>query len=153
MGKIKENIIKGLQLDHKWVRVMLLISVVLVIGVFFYPTMKTKEIAYSLNTEKPLMDTTFMQNDSTRTRVLIRRQPINVHMPLAVPPANSIGDEKSLGDKVDSAVAAKSEPIQVQIVEATKPFDWKGTATWMIGAINGLVLLVLNLKNILKKTP
>lgn len=48
----------------------------------------------------------------------------------------------------------KSEPLQVQIVEEKKPFDWKGTVTWMIGAINGLVLVVLNIKNlIVKKTP
>lgn len=32
-----------------------------------------------------------------------------------------------------------------------EPFDWKGTITWAIGAINGLILVALNIKNLFFK--
>lgn len=155
MKNFGQKIIRGFQLHIKGVRIMITISVVLLLGIFFFPTMNKDAVMKPIMqmeeiSGRPLMDTTVTMSDCTRTRVLIRRQPANVHMPMAAPPTKSIGDNKSLLDETDTI---KSKPIQVQIVQEAKPFDWKGTATWLIGLINGLVLVALNIKNILKKTP
>ena len=44
MGNVGQKIKKGLQLHNKWVRVMLMISIVLLVGIFFYPN--TEKILY-----------------------------------------------------------------------------------------------------------
>ena len=45
----------------------------------------------------------------------------------------------------------KSTPIQIEIIEKEKPFDWKEMISWVIGGLNGVVLLVMNIRNIRKK--
>jgi hypothetical protein len=154
MSKIGQKIVKALQLDHKWVRVMLTVSALVVVVIFFIPktvkieSMASREIAsidslYSL--ELPVMDTTVVMPDSSTARMIIRRQPINIdrRQPAPPPPPRN-GSDKSIDNDT-------TEPIQVQIVEAKKPFDWKGTITWGIGAMKGLILVFLNLKNLLFK--
>jgi len=153
MSKIGQKIVKALQLDHKWVRVMLTISLLVVVVVFFLPqknevTFAMREIdgeQFSIDSlakhNTPIMDTTVMMNDSSNARIIIRRrQPANIDRMQPVPPP----------PPKDTTIKA-SEPIQVQIVEAEKPFDWKGIVTWGIGAMNGLILVFLNLKNLLFK--
>jgi hypothetical protein len=169
MGKISQKIVKGLQLDHKWVRIMLTVSIIAVLIIANLPNGTKNEVGaplvydtlYKKIYNKPILDTTITARDSSTTRILIRRHmPINrtiasldTAAPVPPPPPASALEDKSVTD--DSVKAAtKTEPIQIQIVSEPKPFDWKGTITWMIGAINGLVLVVLNVKNlIVKKTP
>jgi len=147
MGKVVRKIKAGLQLNHKWVRVMLSVSVVVILGIIIYPNrgMKYSKSVESIN--EAIMDTTIVMPDSSTARVVVRRQPMSIDRPLLSAPAPAIESGEGIEGDVKS-----NEPLQVQIVETDKPFDWKGTLTWIIGAINGLVLLVLNLKNIFKKT-
>jgi hypothetical protein len=189
MGKISQKIVKGLQLDHKWVRIMLTVSIIAVLIIANLPNGTKNEAGapliydtlYKRINSKPILDTTITMRDSSTTRVLIRKAPVtdswhsasngwrfdsvrgkwiqevrvsgDRQQPAPPPPPVSALEDKSVTD--DSVKAAtKTEPIQIQIVSEPKPFDWKGTITWMIGAINGLVLVVLNVKNlIVKKTP
>jgi hypothetical protein len=150
MSKIGQKIVKALQLDHKWVRVMLTVSILAVVVIFFIPTtMKTQEIMMG-EYPAPVMDTTVVMPDSSTARVIIRRQPTGIER---LRPANVDRMQPAPPPPPKDTVTA-SEPIQVQIVEAKKPFDWKGTVTWGIGALNGLILVFLNLKNLLfKKNP
>jgi len=137
MGKVGQKIAKGLQLDHKWVRAMLIISAVMIVGVLLYPSVGNKMAMREMEVaDNTVMDTTITMPDSSHTRLIISRRPASIDEPKAVPPADSLG---------------KSEPLQVQIVQGDKPFDWKGTISWVIGAVNGLVLMFMNLKNVVFK--
>jgi len=142
MGKIVQNLIRALQLDHKWVRVMLSVSILAIVVIFFIPTtMKTYRVMSSeeITMDVPLMDTTVVLQDSSTARVIIRRQPANIDRMQPVPPLPPKDTIKG------------NEPLQIQIVKEKEPFDWKGTVTWGIGAMNGLILVFLNLKNLLFK--
>lgn len=178
MGKVKTNIVKTLQLDHKWVRVMLILSVLAVVVIFFIPQEKPKifmsvkeytadslssqqrnEIAMverekqkytadslrEIYTQSKVFDTTIITADSVRTRMIVRK--IDKRQPVPPPPPKSI--DRSIAS-VEDTVIRQGEPLQIQIVSEKKPFDWKGTITWGIGAINGLVLVFMNIKNLLK---
>jgi hypothetical protein len=147
MGKVGQKIVKGLQLDHKWVRVMLSISIVLVVGLLFYPSTKISYMTSSKES-KVMLDTTRVDIEKSTSITIEGNDTIvrhHINVPTVSRPVN-----RTIAS-VDTI--SKSEPIQVQIVEEKKPFDWKGTVTWIIGLINGMVLVVLNLKNIFKKTP
>ena len=131
MGKIKENIVSGLQLNNKWVRSMLIISTIIILVVLFFPQKSFKQtyvpqnIEYILDSIPFLIEIATEQSDSTRQVPIIRERPVPYRI-----------------DGVKS------------LQKASEPFDWKGTITWAIGAMNGLILIVLNIKNlILKKKP
>jgi len=49
------------------------------------------------------------------------------------------------------AVPEAREPIEIKIVTEPQPFDWKTMISWIVGSMNGVVLLVMNLKIIKKK--
>jgi len=123
--KIKQTIKTGLQLDIKWVRAMLTISGVAMLVIFFIPVFSPKDA-----------------------------QPIVMQMEQAV---DSLGVADSMvSDSLNEKLMVVSNPvsqapIQIQIIQESKPFDWKGTITWIIGAMNGIVLIVLNVKNMFKK--
>lgn len=63
--------------------------------------------------------------------------------------------EMPMQEMIDDSTALRQvpimQPIQVEILEKEKPFDWKEMISWVIGAVNGVVLLVMNIKNIRKK--
>jgi hypothetical protein len=159
-----KRLVEILQLDHKWVRVMLGTSAIVIVMILFFPLGMKKEammqsdeypapaMADSLakTYNAPIMDTTFMRNDSISTRILIRRQPTHMERHMPAPPPPPASANKSNNDTVLNA----SEPFKIQIVKEKEPFDWKGTITWAIGALNGFVLIVLNIKNLIfKKNP
>lgn len=160
-----KRLVEILQLDHKWVRVMLGTSTIFIAIVLLFPLGIKKEammqsdeypapamVADSLakTYEVPIMDTTFMRNDSIRTRILMRRQPTHMERHLPAPPPPPASANKSN----DDTVLTTSEPFKIQIVKEKEPFDWKGTITWAIGALNGFVLIFLNIKNLIfKKSP
>lgn len=128
--KVKENISTGLQLHVKWVRIMFIISIIAVVVIFFYPVKKMVE------TKKHQRELKHVVDDSTVARVgSIQPAPVGTTMDL-------MPVEKSV---------VSAEPIQIQIVQPKEPFDWKGTITWVIGAMNGFVLVILNVKNLKKK--
>lgn len=64
--------------------------------------------------------------------------------------SNSKSIEKGLFE-ADTTQKSTTQPIAPLIVESKKPIDWKGSITWTIGLINGLVLVVLNVKNLIDK--
>jgi hypothetical protein len=114
MKKIK----KILGLNLKWVKVMLVVSVVAILGLTLYPD----------------------------TRVLTYE---TLEIPVEDLPMKSMPE--MLGERNDSVVIIE-QPVIEELVTAEKPpFDWKGTISWLIGAGNGLALLILNIKNIRKK--
>jgi len=164
---IINKIIIGLQLDHKWVRVMLIISAILILGIIFYPNTESK-LTYKSSTKesKIILDTTRIdiekskgieRNDFEKSKG-IERNDFEISKSIEI-----IGNDTIVHNQIRPAptmsrpnnrtiAGVQDEPIQV--LQEAKPLDWKGTITWIIGAINGLVLVVLNVKNlIIKKTP
>lgn len=115
MKNVKQNISKGLQLHVKWVRIMLIISIIAIFGLFIYPNPVREKLVpiKSLNA------------------------PININ-----------NDSTAVSGLANHSIA---EPIQIKIIKEKQPFDWKGTITWAIGAMNGFVLIFLNIKNLVKK--
>ena len=153
---IINKIIIGLQLDHKWVRVMLIISAILILGIIFYPNTESK-LTYKSSTKesKIILDTTRIDIEKSKG---IERNDFEISKSIEI-----IGNDTIVHNQIRPAptmsrpnnrtiAGVQDEPIQV--LQEAKPLDWKGTITWIIGAINGLVLVVLNVKNlIIKKTP
>ncbi len=121
MKNVKQNISSGLQLHVKWVRVMLIVSVIAIIGVFLYPN----QVREKLVPIKLLSAPSRVNDDST---------------------AVASDTLHRLGSR-----SVASEPIEIVLVKQKEPFDWKGTITWAIGALNGFVLIFLNIKNLIKK--
>jgi len=111
--KIFNKIIGALQLKVKWVRIMIIASII-VLGIIFIIPEQHPE-----------------------------RTPIKAMREMTM---ESIADSTAVQPIVSS-------PIEIKIVneEKEEPFDWKGTITWAIGALNGIILVILNIKNILKK--
>jgi hypothetical protein len=130
MNKINQNISKGLHLHVKWVRVMFIVSAIAILGVLFYPTTVREKFV----PKKLLSAPAKVSADSISS----------------VEYAKGIEDDSTM---VKSSRTIASEPIQIQIVREKEPFDWKGTITWAIGAMNGFVLIFLNIKNLIKKKP
>jgi hypothetical protein len=134
---------------------MIILSVFAVVAIILFPYSGKKEAlpeAISLNDslyfkhEAPIFDTTvYSQVINDSARVIIRRiepRPITGRQPASV---EALSQDTTVSEDKSAA------PIQIQIVEPPKSFDWKGTVTWIIGAINGLVLVVLNIKNLIVK--
>jgi len=110
-----KKLIQILQLDHKWVRVMLGVSAIVILGILFVPNMG------------------IMKQEMSRE-------------PIAYSIDKAVGDTL-ITDRNEPAPA----PAEEEIVEEKEPFDWKETITWAIGAMNALVLVLLNVKNLLLK--
>ena len=134
--QVKETVATGLQLKRKWVRVMLISSLIAIIGIILIPVEMKREEAGQIQMMQvdslrkysaPILDTTIALKDTKDSARLIIRK---------------------MNPQSKSAI---HRPIPVTIVETEKPFDWKSTVTWIIGAINGLILVVLNVKNLLTK--
>jgi hypothetical protein len=112
---MKLTIGKVFQLQNKWIKTMLMVSIVIVIGLSVIPDIKQHDL-----------------------------QPIE--MPMQEIQRMEIYDSTAIDLQIP-----KSTPIQIEIIEKEKPFDWKEMISWVIGAINGVVLLVMNIRNIRKK--
>lgn len=120
MKNVKQNISSGLQLHVKWVRVMLIVSIIAIIGVFLYPNPVREKLV-----PIKLLSAPRVNDDSTA---------------VAADTLHRL-----------SSRSIASEPIEIVLVKEKEPFDWKGTITWAIGALNGFVLIFLNIKNLIKK--
>lgn len=59
------------------------------------------------------------------------------------------GQEPAMPEAIE--MPKPPEPLVIQIIEAPKPFNWKELISWLIGGVNGMVLLVMNIKNLKKK--
>jgi hypothetical protein len=134
MNTFKEQVISKLQLKFKWIRVMLISSAIIILGIIFIPTMKKEAMPQEY--AKPMMDSTVVMNsDSSINHPTIHRQtfprPANVNRNEPKPPPSAASDEETIKEK--------------------EPFDWKETITWGIGSLNALVLILMNIKNIFFK--
>lgn len=109
------------QLKLKWVRMMLIISTTTVLVLFIIPPSSKHEEIPVKALQEQTMDEFAMEYADSTST-----QPI---------------------------LAQSAQPIEIKIIneEKEEPFDWKGTITWAIGAINGLILVILNIKNLIKK--
>lgn len=117
MKNIFKNIITIFQFNLKWVRIMMIISILTVLALFTIPSLQ--------------------KNDKIPVKAL----------------REHVMEEYAL-ERADSTIhPLLAKPIEIKIINEEKetPFDWKGTITWAIGAMNGLILIILNIKNILKK--
>jgi hypothetical protein len=112
--KIFKEIINLFQFRLKWVRIMMIVSVLTVFILFILPVQKQK-VPVKILREFAMEEAS---NDSTIIEPIVAQQPLEIKI-----------------------ITEKEE----------KPFDWKGTITWAIGAMNGIILVILNIKNILKK--
>ena len=113
--KIFKEIINLFQFRLKWVRIMMIVSVLTVFILFILPVQKYQEVPVKAMREMAMEEAS---NDSTIIEPIVAQQPLEIKI-----------------------ITEKEE----------KPFDWKGTITWAIGAMNGIILVILNIKNILKK--
>lgn len=124
MGRIKRKILSGFQWNLKWVRVMLTVSAIAILGLIFIPKFgqeKTVELIESpiVYMEETAADSIIINGTDTIERKLYNR-PIHVDRLKQLPPQE-------------------------------EPFDWKGMVTWAIGVANGLILVILNIKNLILK--
>ena len=130
---MKTKIKKTLQLDNKWVRVMLMVSLLIIVSLSFYPEngisfKSAKKSAESIYYEPMMLDTVnFYDSEMLMT------------------------DDSTAIPESRMAVPEAREPIEIKIVTEPQPFDWKTMISWMVGSMNGVVLLIMNLKNIKKK--
>lgn len=106
---------------------MLSLSIVAIIGLSVYPDQTAKRIVESVS-EMP------------ETLKSIER--------LSAPRLDTVGQPIPM--ESEPAVSSQ-EPIHVHIISEPQPFDWKEMISWVIGGINGIVLLIMNIKNIKKK--
>lgn len=144
--KILQKIILILHLNVRWIRIMLTVSLVIIIIVVTIPIqhIKTNKIKL-LNTE--VRDTVKIASHVRDLRIL-RNKIDSVRL------NKTIGNEFYVGDSVknfESPVPPPEKQLNEPTLKAEKPIDWKGTITWLIGAMNGLVLVVLNVKNLIFK--
>lgn len=101
---------------------MLIISVMIIVGLTVYPDKSPKITERTQNIQ------------STQRLMKSTNTPLKI-------PEDTIGfnDSKS------------KEPVIIQIVSEPQPFNWKELISWIIGGVNGMVLLIMNIKNIRKK--
>ena len=150
---MKTKIKKTLQLDNKWIKIMLVTSVIAIVGLSFYPEngFRTQKAAESISMQE-------MQDLSTEDSLLImmesrERNTQKLSAPLRTP-ASVMTDSTFIGESIPQASAPESaipEPIVIQIVKEKESFDWKAMISWIIGGMNGMVLLMMNIKNLKKK--
>jgi hypothetical protein len=129
MGKFKTQVASTLQLKFKWVRVMLIVSALVILGVLIYPRTKSMDAEIRMNS-KVTVDTTMsmMVDDTTKVTMKVMGP---VHRPTT------------------QAAAPQSEEL-TQLAEKS---DWKSTIMWCIGALNSLVLVFMNIKSLFTNKP
>ena len=100
---------------------MFTVSVVAIIGLTIFPDLKPVEKS-AQSIEYPIQERYSITNDTT----ILTRPEMESRRPASV-------------------------LEEVPVIATKEPFDWKEMISWVIGAVNGVVLLVLNIKNIRKK--
>jgi len=124
--KLKTQIKKTLQLDKKWIRLMLTLSIVAILGLSIYP-----------------------EHDIMKSKQAEQSMPVKSMQRLNVPEMAMSDDSTAVHEETPAELRAI--PIKIKIVKEKEPFDWKEMISWVIGVVNGTVLLIMNLKNIRKK--
>lgn len=147
---MKTKIKKTLGLNNKWIKLMLTVSILVIIGLTVYPDQTAKHMVKSIS-----------QMPETLYQI-----PKSLHAPLYSPMItdSSYYEDELSSEEFDKAIAeydnalempqrnpASIELDEVPVIAQTEPFDWKGTISWAIGAVNAIVLLALNIKNLRKK--
>lgn len=123
MGKIRQKIASGFQWKLKWVRVMLIVSAVAILGLIFIPKFGQEKMAYQI---KESIEAPAAEEMAEIDGVDSIRRTIHINRPVPVERLRQLPPEE-------------------------EPFDWKGMVTWAIGVANGLILVILNVKNLLLK--
>ena len=144
--KFLQNLVLILHLQKRWVRIMISVSLVIIIIVITIPIKhlkmeRTRPLIYKVN------DSVEIASHAKDLRIL-RNRIDSVRL------NKTIGNEFYVGDSVknfESPVPPPEKQLNEPTLKAEKPIDWKGTITWLIGAMNGLVLVVLNVKNLIFK--
>jgi hypothetical protein len=122
-----------LHLHNKWVKIMILASIISIIGIILLIPGEKKEIPIlvkNINTTLVLADSVISTNKSEAP--------------------DSIQTQTQLD--MNAKYEKSSATLRTQSVHAKKS-GWKSTFIWIIGAVNGLVVLALNVKKLLAKTP
>lgn len=114
----------------RWVRIIMILSLIAVIGILTFPEFSKAKETISLTTYKTIEIDTIKQDTVVNSIVLNKSM--------------DVPDSTYFETKHGSAMVETT-------VKQSEPLDWKATITWGIGAMNGLILIVLNIKNILKK--
>ena len=135
---------------------MLIVSVLVILGLSFFPEngFRTQKAAESIS----MQEMQEMQDLSTEDSLLLmmesrERNTQKLSAPLRTP-ASVMTDSTFIGESIPQASAPESaipEPIVIQIVKEKESFDWKAMISWIIGGMNGMVLLMMNIKNLKKK--
>jgi len=169
--KFLQNLASILHLHNKWVRRMLLTSFVIIIILLVIPVahirssrMKVLQYDKTMSLADSLKFMRSKQNlDSVRLAITnIRTQHSDtVTLYRESKSLNDASHFKFGGDTVkeyaqpappeNKSATKQLEEVTGQVLKAKEPFDWKGTVTWGIGVLNGLVLVVLNIRNIILK--
>jgi len=145
---MKTKIKNVLQLDKKWIKVMLTISVLLILTLSMFPdNFSMKSMRKSEQSQEIMVVTEIPLSREDSVLYMIQNHERNIQKLSQVS-----RDTQNLPMEVtEDLVSSSAEPIVIQIVSDPQPFDWKTMISWIVGSMNGVVLLVMNLKNIKKK--
>ena len=136
---------------------MLIVSVLVILGLSFFPEngFRTQKAAQSISIQE-------MQDLSRQDSLLLmmeehERNTQKLSAPLRTPASNDtmmmVTEDLVSGSSPQASVPESQipEPIVIQIVKEKEDFDWKAMISWIIGGMNGMVLLMMNIKNLKKK--
>ena len=116
----------ALHLHNKWVRIMLIVSVLILVSLIFLP--EEKKIKGDLTKEIPEI---INQVDSLETN-------------------KSVIILDTINQQILNNIEKSGTPIKVKIIPSKK-FDWKGITTFIISAINGIIIFILNVRKFFAK--
>jgi len=116
-----------LHLHNKWIRIMLIVSGIILISLIFLP----EEIK--------------IKKDLTKDIPLIIKQVDSLETNKTIYILDTLQNRQTF-DKLTK----NTSPIKIEIVPSKK-FDWKGVTTFIISAINGIIIFILNIKKLVTK--
>lgn len=122
-----------LHLHKMWVKIMLIASILIIIIVVFLP--EEKQIKKDIQKDIPLI---INQVDSLETNKSI------VILDSSQNPISFLDSSQLI------QLAKSGNPIKVEIMPSKK-FDWKGITTFIISAINGIIIFILNIRKFFAK--
>lgn len=146
---MKTKIKNTLQLHNKWVKIMLTVSVIVIVLLSFYPENGFQQkAAETISVEEINPEMQILSREDSVLFMIenYERNTQKLSAPIRTPASND-----SVMQVIEDPKSSSQEPIIIQIVKEKEDFNWKEMISWIIGGMNGMVLLVMNLKNLKKK--
>jgi len=157
--KFFQTLVSILHLHNKWIRAMLSISFLIILVLITIPVAHLKASRMKvLKYDKTMSLTDSLKFMRSKQNMDSLRLAITNIRTLHQDTVTLYRADKNLNDTREAVPPPPPDNATKQLEETTggtlkakEPFDWKGTITWGIGVLNGLVLVVLNIRNIILK--